>query len=101
MDIKERNKLVKSKLAEIFGHTHVSVRNGRGTTWGWCDIDIDIQKPAKCTCDDVLPLCEPCREAYRKAMKQAESAITGIEFYKYSDDMNNTRLERCIEIHRV
>jgi len=45
VDIKERNKQVKSILAQEFGQKNVSVKNGTGTAWGWCNIGIKTPDP--------------------------------------------------------
>jgi len=38
VDIKARNKQVKVILSNAFGKGNISVTNGKGTAWGWCNI---------------------------------------------------------------
>ncbi len=40
MDIKARNKEVKKILSQEYGRKNVSVTNGKGTSWGWCYVEI-------------------------------------------------------------
>lgn len=105
LDVKVRNKNVKSKLSFLFGAKNVSVTNGKGTAWGWCHININVNKEQyniACTCNDNEPgYCDPCAKLYRKIEDTAQKAISNIEFFNYSDDMNYNHQEVITQIHLV
>ena len=99
MDIKARNKQVKTILSKKFGRENVSVKNGRGTSWGWCYINLQITKISSCQCLPDSTYCQPCRTALNQASKEATTMLRGFEFYEYTDDMNFDQQEVLLQIH--
>jgi hypothetical protein len=95
MDVVERNKKVKKVLSAIFGASNVSVRNGRGTAWGWCEIDIVAGE--RIEADGFYSQEE--RNIINTAHDKAEQAIKDIEFYHYSDDMGYDYAEVLIQVN--
>jgi|SRR3990167_10175446 len=94
IDIIVRNKEVKSRLSKVFGRENVSVTGGRGTAWGWCEIEIKA--------GDRLDHTETYTQreiSYMNAISdKAEEAIKGIEFFGYTDDMGSGHKEFIIQV---
>jgi hypothetical protein len=95
-------KPIKSALSDIFGYKNVSVKNDRGTAWGWVKVEIEQPKPAECSCQDWHE-CEPCRNLRRGKEETARNAIydrltrEGMKLYTYtSDDGYNTERDCLI-----
>lgn len=108
MDIKTRNKQVKAILSERFGSKAVSVRNGRGTAWGWCEVSININRPDNCTHSETNPAdpdypfyCQPCKTAMNTTQQEAEKLLRDVEFYKYPTDGERDGQELLIEVHII
>ncbi len=108
MDIKARNKQVKAILSNRYGSKAVSVRNGRGTAWGWCEVSIDIPRPENCTHSEDNPsdpdytfYCLPCKRAMQEASLEAEKLLEGVEFYKYPTDDERDGKELLIQVHII
>lgn len=104
LDVKERNKKVKSILSGIFGSKNVSVVGGRGTAYGWCEIGINIPKDG-CTGDvnenGYPSYCGICRDKIQQTSRHAEEAIKNIQFSQYYDDENYLNDKQIISIHLV
>lgn len=85
MNIKERNKQIKKVLSDVFGAKNVSVRAGKGTAYGW--VDIDIVAGARISVDEQYTETE--KNIINETCRKAEKILSDskIEFYKYSDDM--------------
>jgi len=100
MDIKERNKQVKSILSKLFGFKNVSVRGGRGTATGWCQVNITTSRPKDCECNPLEPWanCKPCKDHYRTISDKAENALNDVAFYHYTDDMNYSHRELIVQV---
>jgi len=96
MDVKLRNKQVKKVLSNAYGHKNVSVRNGQGTAWGWCDISIKTTKSDKCSCNGFY--CQACKDKMNATSQEAEQLLQGIEFYNYTDDMGSRNTELIIQV---
>lgn len=86
-DINARNRQIKRLLEAEFGRGKVRVRNGRGTSWGWTKIDIDL-----------TPLD---REEAEQLHRRAAVAIKSVEFDKYymDDGFNTEALRRTIRFN--
>lgn len=104
LDVKVRNKEVKSILSGIFGSKNVSVKNGKGTSWGWCHINIYI-KNENCVCklgeNQVYSRCFSCKQKENEAYDKAQEALKNVEFFSYSDDMNYSNKESTISTHII
>jgi len=98
-DVVTRNKEVKRILLALYGRENVSVRNGRGTSWGWCDVDITIKRPADCSCEPEGFYCDACKKLLHTTRIEAETALKDVEFYKYPDDMGGDNKELLIQVH--
>ena len=88
LDVKVRNKEVKSILSSVFGSKNVSVTNGKGTSWGWCHISIKMDKSG-CTGDEINgypSYCTNCRLKIKETHEIADRAIKDVEFSTYYDD---------------
>ena len=94
MDVNARNKQVKAILSKRF--SNVRVTGGKGASWGWCKVHIDVPRPEACTCHGEGFYCQACKDAMNGKSKAAESLLTDVEFYKYSDDMNDGY--KCLSI---
>ena len=81
MDIKARNKEVKRILSQEYGRKNVLVTNGKGTSWGWCYVEIKTFNS---------------RTNNRQSIKKrAEQLLSDVEFYHfYTDD--NTKLKNLL-----
>jgi len=102
----ERTKEVKKKLVKVFPRDIVSVRNGRGTAYGWVEIRIHLSRLVNCPekpdhgcgwCPK-WGNCPIFKEIRIKGYRQVEEAIRGIEFNTYPDDMNRDQPEYTIDI---
>ena len=79
--------VVKKALAQKYGYKNVSVKNGRGTAWGWVEASINTGK---------LPTDRQFTQEERKLEREIEieaRAIArealksaGLSFYTYSSD---------------
>jgi hypothetical protein len=98
MDVKARNKQVKAILSKQYGRGNVSVKGGRGTAHGWCEVYITIPRPEGCTCVPEGFYCQACKDAMNGKGKEAESLLSGVEFYKYPDDMGGDNKELLIQV---
>jgi hypothetical protein len=85
MDCKARNKQVKTILSNKYGKGNVSVKGGRGTAYGWCEVYITIPRPKACTCEPEGFYCQVCKDAMNGKCEEAESLLTDVEFYHYGD----------------
>ena|SRR3989304_5127593 len=114
MTTKERNKQVKQILSVEFGSKNVSVTGGKGTAYGWVNIEIKTDDPCpfkqhenSCSfyCKDRI--CKgnnlPINDGWGNTVRQlkyvelqdkTETLIKGIDFGKFcSDDGYNTMLD--------
>jgi len=105
IDIIKRNKEVKKILSREFGFNNVSVKNDRGTAYGWCKVNIyNIEKPKDCYCDkkELNPYGYHCRNCLNKLNKITDTAyklLRDIKFYTYYDDMNYEHKEIIVQAH--
>jgi len=86
MDVNARNKQVKEILSKHYGKGNVSVKGGRGTAYGWCEVYITIQRPKACICEPEGFYCQVCKDAVNGISSEAESLLSGVEFYHYGDN---------------
>jgi len=118
VDIKARNKQVKAILSNAFGKGNISVTNGKGTAWGWCNIHIktpdpcpDKQHENSCQGYCTNGICKgnnkqmlngwstTRNEKWREINEKAKTLLKNISFGSfYSDDGYNTALTR-MSIH--
>lgn len=82
MDVKARNKKVKGILSKEFGKKNVSVVNGRGTAWGWCNVYIKCGE--RLDNDEFYTQRE--RDKMNSINQKANELIKNCEFYSYSAD---------------
>jgi hypothetical protein len=94
MNLNERNKQVKTKLSAIFGRENVSVKGGRGTAYGWCEVHINGGK--RLSNEEFYNQAE--RDLMNDLSRKAKEAIKGIEFYKWTDDMGFNDNELLIQV---
>ena len=115
MTPQERNKEVKKILSKSFGQKNVSVRGGKGTAYGWCDITIKTEDPCPfkqhvdpCSlyCEDGIckgnnkPIQEGWGDTVRQEkwstiQEQGKSLLTNIKFsHFYADDGYNTKCDK-------
>ena len=76
IDIKLRNRNVKNILSYFFGSENISVRNGRGTAWGWCNVEISAGKSTGNNAND--------RMISNDISNLSEKLLSDVEFYKYN-----------------
>lgn len=121
MDIVERNKQVKQILSQEFGVKNVSVKNGRGSAWGWCYIKIKVTDPCPYQQNE-SPCAQYCGQVcqgnnmpltgggWRNSARQikhtevtsiAKNLIRSIPFYTYQDDMGDEHKEYILSIDFV
>lgn len=96
-------KPIKSALSKKYGYKNVSVKNGRGTAWGWVEAYVNISKPEGCTCKENDPYCQVCRNLINQAHDEGRmlsyEAIkeAGLKFYTYfSDDGYGTERDEFL-----
>lgn len=94
IDVKLRNKQVKKILAGLFGRENVSVLNGRGTAWGWCEISINAGKRL----DNTETYSQREKDLMNDIHDKADKAIKDIEFYSYTSDMGSDHKEVLIQV---
>lgn len=83
---KERARVIRKSLAEVFGSQNVSVKKGRGTASSWVEAHVHAERPTTCTCEfsttywngtiaekpyRAKPYCESCKSEYGKAEEVA------------------------------
>ena len=95
MEVNARNKQVKVILSKLFGHENVSVKGGRGTAYGWCEVAISAGKRLS---DEEFYTEEECA-LMNGISKRAEAAVLGCEFYKYPDDMGGDNKMLLIQVN--
>lgn len=115
----ERTKRVKQALIKIFPYKDVSVKNGRGTAYGWVNVSITTDLPKDCKCKFAngdgykyrLPLdsvrrtyfCQACDELHKETEEKANKAIdkSAVEFGVYYPDTgyNDSRRELMVNIN--
>lgn len=121
MDIKIRNKQIKTILSKEFGGKNVSVTGGKGTAYGWVGITIKASDPCPfrqheqpCSsyvgCADNVckgnnqPICGgwggTVRQLqYTQITEKVEALIKGVEMYHfYSDDYSDNTQKTCSNI---
>lgn len=86
----------KQALAQKYGYKNVSVKNGRGTAWGWVEANIYMDRPQNCTGDNPF-YCSNCRETLNNVYTEAHKIMAdawvkaGLRPYTYyADDGYNT-----------
>lgn len=85
-------KPIKTALAKKYGYKNVSVKNGRGTAWGWVEAVIKALRPVSCTCSPVSTYCQSCREILNAVSNEAREIAKeslrkeNLKFYTYSSD---------------
>ena len=94
IDVNARNKQIKKVLSTLFDANNVSVRGGKGTAYGWCDITIN--GGPRCSTEEFYTQLELARMKHIR--QQAEDAIQGAEFYHYWDDMGDKMSMVIIQI---
>lgn len=118
---KTRNQKVKKILAKEFGTKNVSVRGGKGTSYGWCDITIKVEDPCphkqhEAPCSDYCKnkICTGNKAPIRggwgdtvrqlqwvKVTKKARKLLEGVTFTQFCTDMG-TKLDRMnIEVNYI
>ena len=107
MDIKARNKEVKRILSKEYGRKNVSVTGGKGTSWGWCYVEIktpdpcpDKQHTDSCSCYCKDNICKgngkPIEPGFDSARQEtciqvrntATKLLSDVEFYHFYTDDN-------------
>lgn len=98
-------KPAKTALAKRYGYKNVSVKNGRGTAWGWVEVKINTQRPAQLPCvGDINHFyCSNCVENNNITRNEARTIMhnawraEGLEPYHYTvDDSYNTQSEEVL-----
>ena len=83
-------KPVKTALVRKYGFKNVSVKNGKGTAWGWVDARITVLKPKMCQCKEGEVYCQECKntinQVSQEALKIGHEAVknAGLKFYTYT-----------------
>jgi len=87
----ERNRLVKKLLAAKYRVKNVRVEGGRGTAYGWVNVQINIGPRLDTTETYTSRECEKMSEVSR----EAEQILIDnkVEFGSYCDDMNYSHTE--------
>lgn len=102
-------KPIKSALSKEYGYKNVSVKNGRGTAWGWVEASISLPKPIDCGCSINEHYCQSCKDKVNKITKEgteiAREALKkdNLSFHTYcSDDGFGTdREEFLLQINLI
>ncbi len=94
MKTAERNRLVKKLLAAKYGVKNVSVEGGRGTAYGWVNVQINIGPRLDTTETYSTRECEKMLEVSCKA--EQILIDNKVEFGSYCDDMNYSHTELII-----
>ena len=97
MDSKARNKQVKAILSKQYGRANVSVKGGRGTAYGWCEVYITIPRPKACTCEPEGFYCRVCKDAMNGISSEAERMLSDVEFYHYGDHSPELLIQTSIK----
>jgi len=72
-------KPIKKALAKKYGYKNVSVKNGKGTAWGWVEASIKIDEPKDR--DEAYRIRKEAEEIARETLKKE-----GLKFYTYCSD---------------
>lgn len=108
------NKLIrpaKQALAKKYGYKNVSVKNGRGTAWGWVEVSVSTKKPIT-SCDGIhtgWDTCYTCQEASRNIEHEASRIMyaawqkEGLKPYTYTQDdgYGSERDDVLISVHYI
>lgn len=79
MERKQETKIVKEALTKA-GYQDIRVRHGRGTAWGWMDIDVTVNKTPFCYCheldkDDYPGTCSFCMNQRRNEGRKVQGIV--------------------------
>ena len=103
---KQDSNLIKKSLKHnIPDAIKLSVSAGKGTSYGWWHVYVDIAKKSDCTCVEDkfgrIIRCESCKVLYSITYQKAIESVrtSGIETSSfYADDGYNTKRD-CINAH--
>ena len=96
---------IKKALSQKYGHKNISVKNGKGTAWGWINISIKINRTEAClTPSQKYCNCQVCRLIEREEQPQANLLIktaleaSNLKLYSYHDDMGGNNEKIIVDI---
>lgn len=104
-DRRKEGQLIKRAVLKALPTAHrVSVKAGKGTSWGWWTITIETAVAGGCYCyhepSGIRKNCQPCKDKWRHMYDTAQKAAvdSGADISYYSPDMGGKVASVNVEI---